>query len=336
MNRLHLIAVVWIGILVLATNSAHAADFTFGTSVEVSNNHSTFNLSVFPGKAGYSDGVDSGVFGDGTVLDYRFFDTQGTENGEVFTEAGYANGEAGLVGNATATHSSGLNGGALHWADVWTTSDPGTNYTDGDPANFTRDTFARAQGIEGAIDISELSEGNLYFIHGSYHNPWTISLTMTGAGQADVTFAHTEDPPNTVNMAWISSFDFSDAGAYDTLTWEYTNTDTDGSRARFMGVILAGDIEQGIPGDINQDDVIDRADAATFVPHYGKQGDSKFGTGDFDKDNDTTLSDLALMQSHFGEVNEGGAPAAVPEPSSLVLLSLAAVTWIGFHRRRTG
>jgi len=205
---------------------------------QVSNDHSVFDVSVYPGQAGYDDGTDTGAFGDGTVLDYRFFNNSGT----TFNEAGYANGGAGLVSEATATNSDGTNGGALDWADVWTTNDPSA-----DPANFTADTFARSQGVTGTVDISGLEEGSLDFIFGSFANPNTISLTMTGEGVPDIVEEHTEDPPNT-NQAWISSFYFSDAADYDTISWAYTNTDTDGSRARFMGLILDGiEVATAIP-----------------------------------------------------------------------------------------
>ena len=210
--------------------SSPPATIDAGPTVEVSDNHSVFNVSVFPGKAGYDDGVDSGVFGDGTVLDYRFFNNEGT----TFNNAGYADGGAGLVSEATATNSDGTNGGALDWADVWTTSDP-----DADPADFTSDTFARSQGVTGTIDISGLESGELYFIYGSFENPNTVALTMTGAGQPDLTAEFTIDPPG-VNKAWISEFTFENAAFYDTISWTYTNTDTDGSRARFMGVVLDG------------------------------------------------------------------------------------------------
>jgi len=206
-------------------------------TVEVSNNHSVFDVSVFPGKAGYDDGVDSGDFGDGTVEDYRFFNNSGS----TFNGTGYANGGAGLVSTATATNSSGLNGGALNWADVWTTGDP-----DADPADFTTYTVARSQGITGTVDISGLESGQLYFIHGTFDNPSTVSLSMTGPGQLVQTASHTENP-GSVNKAWVSEFAFGNAALYDTISWTYTNTDTDASRARFMGLVLDGTAPVAIP-----------------------------------------------------------------------------------------
>jgi len=234
-------------------HQASAAELTHDATVEVSDDHSVFNVSVFPGKAGYDNGTVSGVFGDGTVVDYRFFNNSGT----TFNETGYADGGAGRVSEATATNSNNTNGGALHWADVWTTNDPGVGFSN--PANFTSETIARSQGVSGTIDISGLGTGTLYFIYGTYYNPNTLSLTMSGPGQPDVLADHTEDPPNTVNFGWISSFNFSNAAAYDTITYSYTNTDTDGSRARFMGVIVDG-------GDISKAQGPNPEDEATDMP----------------------------------------------------------------------
>jgi len=240
------LAVVVTAMLGLAAAPASAAELIHVETVEVWHQDvgGEFNVSVYPGKASYSGqasaGAVSGIFGDGTVADYRFFDNSGT----TFNDAGYADGGAGIVGEATATNSSGLQGGPLNWADVWTTNDPDT-----EAANFTQGTIARSQGVLGTIDISGISRGTLYFIYGSYINPNTVSLTMSGPGQPDLTAEHTEDPPAR-NIVWISSFDFSDAGAYDTITYTYTNTDTDGSRARFMGVIVyAADPMNPSPAD---------------------------------------------------------------------------------------
>jgi len=246
---LAVVAMAFLGLT--ATHQVSAAELTHVVTVEVSDNHSAFNLSVYPGKASYDDGTDSGVFGDGTVVDYRFFNSPGN----VFST--YADGGAGIVGTATATNSSG-NG--EDWANVWTTNDPGINFSGGDPANFIDpddDTFARSQGITGTVDISGLGSGTLYFIYGSYQNPNTVALTMSG-GCTDLTESHTEDPP-AVNKGWISSFDFADADAYDTITYTYTNTDTDGSRARFMGVIV-----DGVPADANLPDVDAGADMISW------------------------------------------------------------------------
>jgi hypothetical protein len=189
-----------------------------------------FDVSVVDNQAGYTGALSSGAFGDGSILDYRFFNS----SGKVFSTNGYANGGAGIVGAASATNTSS---GNLNWADVWTTGD-----INSDSPDFTTQTMARSQGITGSINIAELKSGSLDFITGTYRSSWTIALTMSGSGQvADVLASFTN--PNISgdnNRAFNSTFSFSDAALYDTISYSYTNTDTDGSRARFMGVVVDG------------------------------------------------------------------------------------------------
>jgi len=225
------------GLLSLAfVGFTYGATITFDASVEVSSNHSGFDVSVFPGKAGYDDGVDSGVFGDGTVLDYRFVNGTGDLAPPTRPLLTYADGGAGLISTMTATNTNTTKGGNLDWADVWTTNDPGTDFSGGDAANFTSDTWARSQGIDGTIDISGLASGTLYFFHGTFNGNSTVTLSMTGSGQPNLPATRSEGPGSNINKGYITSFSFADASDYDTITWNYTNVDTDASRARFMGI----------------------------------------------------------------------------------------------------
>ncbi|MCF7975080.1 MAG: discoidin domain-containing protein [Phycisphaerae bacterium] len=225
-------AVVGMAILLTIPLQVSAAELTYVETVQVSENESVFNVSVFPGKAGYSNDTVSGVFGDGTVVDYRFF------TADPDTVWSWIDGGEGRVADITsppAEHVAGPVNNSQNWPDVWIASDP-----DIDPADFTTNTQAGAQNITGTINISGLGTGVLYFIHGTYFNSFALTLTMSGPGQPDVQAEYAEDPPDTVNLGWVTSFTFSKAGAYSTITYTYTNTDIDGSRARFMGVIVDG------------------------------------------------------------------------------------------------
>jgi len=150
-----------------------------------------------------------------------------------------------------------------NWPDVWVTSDPDT-----DPADFTTDTQAGAQNITGTIDVSGLGIGTLYFIYGSYYDIITLSLTMSGPGQPDIDTEYVEDPPDTANMGWVTSFTFSTGGVYDTITYAYTNADADGSRARFMGAIVdGGDASKAQdPNPKNEDFDVSRDVDLTWLP----------------------------------------------------------------------
>ena len=74
------------------------------------------------------------------------------------------------------------------------------------------------------------------------------------------------------------------------------------------------------PGDIDQDGDVDRADAALFAQHFGLETGSSWQTGDFDGDFATSLADLARLQANLGPGPQSPSTAAVPEPSSLLIL----------------
>ncbi|QDS98815.1 PEP-CTERM sorting domain-containing protein [Adhaeretor mobilis] len=96
-------------------------------------------------------------------------------------------------------------------------------------------------------------------------------------------------------------------------------------------------------GDLNFDGVIDQADFnGVFLPNYGADTSSlvsnveKYRAGDLDEDGKITLEDFVRLNNAYLTANPGAAAlslAAVPEPSSLLLLSLI-VGGAAFGRRR--
>ena len=222
-----MLLVVAIAVTVGASmNPVSAATLTLGETVLISYDKSEFNISVYPGKASYSgfDGTVTGVFGDGTVLGYRFFNS----NDGVF--ASYA--DYGIVAPATATDPHDR---SESWANVWTTTDPGVDFAT--TADYTTDTLARGSGITGTIDISGLGSGTVYVICGGLKNDLSLTLTMSGAGQTDIQAEYSVNP-GSLNKFWVIPFDFSDAGGYDTITYTYTFSEA--RRGRFVGVIADG------------------------------------------------------------------------------------------------
>ena len=235
-------AAVAIATLALAP-SARAANLTMGSRILVSENNQNFNISVFGGKATYDDsGRNTPVpltntFGDGKVLDYNFFHSPSE------SIVSYASGAAGRISDGTSA-AGNINGSGENWSNVWTTTDPGVGFST--TKDFTNggvpNTFARTANITGTIDISGLASGQVYVPHGTFVNQFNLTLTMTGAGQPDIVASDIQNSNlSNLNRGWITDFSFENAqGLYDTIEYSYTNTDTDGSRARFMGLILDG------------------------------------------------------------------------------------------------
>lgn len=221
-----------------ATDSAGATiDYVSSDTVYSQSGGTDMKVSVFDGKATYDGNSSAGTFGDATVSDYRFFNNGDTTQGPAVPLNTYADGAANLISAATATNVSGTNGGSLDYADVWT-SDPGTNFSTA--ADFTTGTVARAQGVDLTIDISGLVSGTVYVIHGTFTNSFTIDLEMTGSAPTETATFNGSPSVASNNEMYISSFTFSDAANFDTIAVNYTNSDTDASRARFTGVVIDG------------------------------------------------------------------------------------------------
>ena len=153
------LAAVAMAIMCLATPSAGAAELTHDATVKIYEG-ANFNLSVYPGKASYSGfgGEVTGVIGDGTVSDYRFFNGTGDE---MFS---YADGTIvpEIVAPVVSPPPENCNG-QNSLCSVWTTNDPGTDFANA--ANYTSNTLAKAQGFTGTIDISGLRSGTVFFIY---------------------------------------------------------------------------------------------------------------------------------------------------------------------------
>jgi hypothetical protein len=85
-------------------------------------------------------------------------------------------------------------------------------------------------------------------------------------------------------------------------------------------VRTAGD--NPLPGDLDGDATVTRADAARLLSGLGTAEGATFAHGDLDGDRRITLADLAILQANLGRSNFG-APlgAAVPEPSAAFVLA---------------
>jgi hypothetical protein len=238
--------------LCLTALSASAASLSFVSQTQISSNNANYDLSVFPGQAAYNDrgvgGAEPGAptfrttLGDGTLDSWNLVGNAGTGS----ALATYSSGGSRTptpVAPAANTHGNGE-----EWANVWTTTDPGagivfTGTRDHNPTGVAgaANTFARAAEVDGTIDISGLASGQIYFPVGTFINQWTITLTMTGAGQSDIVALDTQaiNGPGT-NLGWMEEFAFTNEGQYDTIAYNWTHADRDGSRARFQGVLLDG------------------------------------------------------------------------------------------------
>jgi MYXO-CTERM domain-containing protein len=108
--------------------------------------------------------------------------------------------------------------------------------------------------------------------------------------------------------------------------WDVSRASTvrDGAKVYITGIA-------GLPGDTNDDGVVDAADYITVKQNFGMT-DADWSQGNFTVGDGTVdWADLQILMAHFGTRSVGGAPAA-PEPAALGLLALGAAALL--RRRR--
>jgi hypothetical protein len=231
--------------------TAHAATISAGTATLVTSNATgsggtagPYRLSVFDGKASFrpAGASSSTTLGDGTLLDYRFVTSTTASGGSFPTYAD--SGSGNRISTFTApTANISTSAPEDSWVNFWTTNDPGTNFSSVTPNfNDSEITHARANRANGTIDITDLTSGTLFFVHGNFLSQTEIVLTMSGIGQTNVVRTYLDTSKVNTNRGWITNFDFDNSdGLYDTITFAYrTDLDGDGSvtRGRFAGVML--------------------------------------------------------------------------------------------------
>jgi hypothetical protein len=145
------------------------------------------------------------------------------------------------------------------------------------------------------------------YMDGDVSNPSTFQVTLAGPNNA--VYTQENDP-------WLE-FGFS-------FNAEFGSIDIDFLSYAF-GIHLPTQAPMGIAGDFNEDGKVDAAD-------YVKWRKNTANNPLPNDDGLTTQADrFTLWRANFGEMEMpgGGASGAVPEPSSAVLLSLAAMAILG-------
>ena len=103
------------------------------------------------------------------------------------------------------------------------------------------------------------------------------------------------------------------------------------------GIAIAGQILLvAVPGDANEDAIVDGADYVTWADHFLQTTNRGAAWGDFDHSGVVNGADYVVWADHFKPVTPLASLAAVPEPSTLVLSGWGLLAALLMFWRRTG
>ena len=193
--------------------------------------------------------------------------------------------------------------------------------------------------------LTKLGEGRLNLILGSENSytgdtiiqEGTLSVEYIGdGGLADASTVEIfAEAFMDLNFAGIDTIDkLVLAGEWETSgTWGSLESAADHPSEFFTGTGLLYVTTGGsVPGDTNDDGIVDAADYIAVKTHIGTATGATLEIGDVDKDGDVDWDDLQFLQEHFGEgtlnANE------IPEPTTLLIMVAAGLPAFLKRRRR--
>ncbi|MEM6748835.1 MAG: dockerin type I domain-containing protein [Planctomycetota bacterium] len=224
---------------------------------------------------------------------------------------------------------------------------PGAFYDfNGDPNGTFTPTTADAIGVsDNAFDTTSLAYGDpLAFTFGAglqvaYGDVLSAVLVTVDPGTDVIT-------PLETSVAFIRFFE-SSPGVFDPVA-NYGGTDNFDAGALFgpisgsgffVGAFSATDLSfiatfddapGGLPGDANNDGVVDLLDFDVLAQSFGSNTGNGASDGDFNGDGAVDLLDFDILAQNFGATS----PSAVPEPASLGALGVGGVVLLRRRRRR--
>jgi T5SS/PEP-CTERM-associated repeat protein len=219
----------------------------------------------------------------------------------------------------------------------------GTVNVHGSGSTWTNDGDLEVGG--GGNGTLEILNGGLVSVAGTLtidRNSYGFSFINMTAGGMLALSGGAEDSL----MSFLALIDGTDAIRYwdDSMSdWapitgatpgiDYTLAYIDGAGGNLDGFTLltVETISHSIPGDANDDGVVDDKDASILGAHWLQSVSGGFGDGDFNYDGHVNDADAAILAAHWGE---GMGEAEVPEPGSLRLLAGMVLMGAVYLRRR--
>ncbi|HSV14320.1 MAG TPA: PEP-CTERM sorting domain-containing protein, partial [Tepidisphaeraceae bacterium] len=324
------------------TNNAHYL-VTLNTTVSphsttVSNNATAYTISGTGGIAGTGGLTKSGT-GSLTISTVNTYSGNTNVTGGVMTIAAGGSIASNVV-NVASGATLNVNGSLSATAAV--TANGPVNFG-GTTSNTPLTRTIASLTVAPAVTVSITPSTNAL-------TPVTLqtgSLSITGTGKVDVG-----------NNALIAPG--SAASALTMIQGGQVVSSSIADSNHALGYITTGgtnfEIRYTLKGDANLSGNVDVGDLGALATSYGITGGMSWANGDFNQDGTVNVADLGALATNYGtnlgtspslgggglsaaeplaQAASSGGSAAVPEPTSLGLLSVAAVGLMGRRRRRS-
>ena len=351
-------------------SSDYFVDFGFGTGA-VGGNPVYANVSSRPGATADSSNIGITFDGTGDYLNQRNFNNPETSAGATGNTLGITDTDlndytglrnrgmqiwvnpssAGMGTRQSVLHDSNQFGILISDSNTWILQSNGTEFDTGAPVvfdNWSHVSVVREFGVGTVMLVNGLGIGRT----GSTYDTGDTSDLVIGAntGGDELTFSGGTQDFFNGTLDQLEVFTWGETSNDPAIDYGDYNFGRDNGYARTVGGIT------GVAGDINSDGVLNQSDVDDFVAGWRFESSlgflddndsaagfadlTTFANGDLDFDGDVDLSDAFAMHSALiaagspASLNFEALAAAVPEPSSAILLGLSMIA-LGAHRRQS-